>query len=208
MDGDVAPLPALREAADALGARLVVDEAHATGVLGATGRGIAEHFGGSIPVEVSIGTLGKALGALGGFVTGSAALCEWIGTRARTLFYTTAAPPAICAAALEALRILEAEPQRVDSLRRKAERMRRRLAEGGLEVPGGVTPVIPIVTGSASRAETASQALLDRGWFVTGIRPPTVAEGTSRLRVSVNEPHADEEIDAFARAAAEVLQAA
>lgn len=202
MDGDVAPLPALREAADAAGSWLVVDEAHATGVLGAAGRGIREHFGG-VPVEVSIGTLGKALGGQGGFVAGSRALAELVRNRARTFFYSTAPLPVLAAGVLEALRILEEEPGRVTRLRAKAARARAALASAGLDAPPGETPVIPVLLGAAERAARVSDALFEKGFAVSAIRPPTVAEGTSRLRVVVNEPHTDGEIEALAAAASE-----
>ena len=207
MDGDIAPLPALREAADAAGAWLVVDEAHATGVLGGTGRGIREHFGGALPVEVVIGTLGKALGGQGGFAAGSRAFVDLLRNRARTFIYSTALLPVACAGVLEALAILREEPKRVASLRGKAQRARESLRARGLDVDAGETPILPVLLGGAERATAVSAALMDRGYFVTAIRPPTVAQGTSRLRVVVNEPHTDEQLEAFATALAEVVEA-
>ncbi|MHC4597408.1 MAG: 8-amino-7-oxononanoate synthase [Planctomycetota bacterium] len=206
MDGDVAPLPALREAADAAGAWLVVDEAHATGVLGETGRGIREHFGGAPAMEVVIGTLGKALGGQGGFAAGSKDLVDLLRNRARTFFYSTALLPVACAGVLEAMAVLREEPGRVASLRAKARRTRERLRARGLDVPPGETPIVPVLLGGANRAVAVSSALMDRGYFVTAIRPPTVAEGTSRLRVVVNEPHTDEQLEGFADSLAEVCE--
>jgi 8-amino-7-oxononanoate synthase len=206
MDGDVAPLPDLREAADAHGAWLVVDEAHATGVLGETGRGIREHFGG-VPVEVTIGTLGKALGGQGGFTAGSRDYVDLLRNRARTFFYTTAPLPVLCAGVLEALAVLREEPGRVASVRRKAALLRRSLAGAGVDVPAGETPIVPVVVGEAGRTVETARALFERGYFVTGIRPPTVPEGTSRLRVVVNEPHGEEAIRAFASAVGDILGA-
>ncbi|MHC5082221.1 MAG: aminotransferase class I/II-fold pyridoxal phosphate-dependent enzyme, partial [Planctomycetota bacterium] len=204
MDGDIAPLPALREAADRIGAWLVVDEAHATGVLGETGRGIREHFGG-VPVEVSIGTLGKALGGQGGFVSGSRALIDLLRNRARTFLYTTAPLPSLCAGALEALTLLGEEPERVASLRRKTRLLREALSGAEVRIAAGSTPIVPVPLGSADLAMTVAQKLFEGGFFVTGIRPPTVEPGTSRIRAVVNEPHTDDEIRAFATAVAEVL---
>jgi 8-amino-7-oxononanoate synthase len=205
MDGDAAPLPDLRRAADEAGAWLVVDEAHATGVLGRTGRGIREHFGWNVPVEVSIGTLGKALGGMGGFVAGPAALAELVRNRARTFFYTTAPIPALCAGVLEALSILEEEPGRVDALRANAALMRERLRRGGATVPDHPSAIVPLHVGEAGRALEAANRLFERGYFVSAIRPPTVPEGTSRLRVSVTAAHAEGEIRGFAAAVGEIL---
>jgi glycine C-acetyltransferase/8-amino-7-oxononanoate synthase len=206
MDGDVAPLPELRRAADAAGAWLVVDEAHATGVLGATGRGLREHFGWKEPVEVTIGTLGKALGGQGGFAAGPEALADLLRNRARSFLYTTAPLPALCGGVLEALTLLEEEPGRVASLGRKAALLREALREAGVSAPGGTTPIVPLRIGPADKAVEAARALFERGFFVTAIRPPTVPEGTSRLRVSVSEAHEEGEIRAFAAAAGEVLR--
>jgi 8-amino-7-oxononanoate synthase len=207
MDGDVAPLPDLRRAADAHGARLIVDEAHSTGVLGTRGRGIREHFGG-VPVEVNIGTLGKALGGAGGFVAGSRALVDLVRNRARTFFYTTAPLPALCAGVLEALSILESEPGRVASLASRSSQLREGLRARGIRAPGGASAIVPVVLGSSETTQRAADALFEAGYFVTGIRPPTVEPGTARLRLVVNEPHTEAEISEFADALARLIPGA
>jgi len=205
MDGDVAPMPALREAADREGAWIIADEAHATGVLGETGRGLAEHFGPGAGPDVCIGTLGKALGGQGGFVAGSRSLIELLRNRARTFLYTTAPMPALCGGVLEALALLEEEPERVTSLGEKAALFRRCLGEAGVPVPGDPTPIVPVITGEAERTMEAAEALFEAGYFVTGIRPPSVPRGSCRLRMTVMEPHTEAEIRGLAEAVGRIL---
>jgi len=209
MDGDVAPLAEIADAADRHDAILMVDEAHATGVLGAHGRGAAEALGVSERIHIQMGTLSKALGALGGYVAGSARLIEFLRQRARSFVYSTAPPPAVCAAALAALQIVEAEPERRERCLDLAQRFRTHLSERrpGVILPAGkpLTPIVPVLLGDARRASRVAEALFERGFLVRAIRPPTVPAGTSRLRITVSAAHTGEDVDALAVALDDVL---
>ena len=206
MDGDLAPLPALAAASRNAGALLVVDDAHGYGVLGATGRGTLEHFGlDEAAVPLAIGTLGKAFGSYGAFVTGPAELVELVLQRARSYRYTTALPPAVAAATIAALDVLDAEPWRRARVLDLVARFRQRAATAGLVLAGSPTPIQPILLGTPDAALAASEALLARGFMVAAIRPPTVPAGTSRLRVTLSASHEDRDVDALVDALAEVL---
>jgi 8-amino-7-oxononanoate synthase len=205
MDGDAAPLRALADACERSGAMLYVDEAHATGVLGPTGAGLAEEEGVAARVDVRMGTLGKALGSFGAWIGGEKRLVDWLVSRARTFVFTTALPPAACGAALAALEIVRGEPERRERLRALAARARAGLEALGFDLSRVVAPIFPVVLGSEERALAASRALRERGFFVRAIRPPTVPRGTSRLRVSLGAAHAAAQVDAFLGALAEVL---
>ncbi|HEX8908540.1 MAG TPA: 8-amino-7-oxononanoate synthase [Anaeromyxobacteraceae bacterium] len=204
MDGDAAPLATLAGLCRDEGAMLYVDEAHATGVLGPTGAGWAEAEG--VRPDVLMGTLGKALGSFGAFAAGSARLCDWLTSRARTFIFTTALPPAACGAALAALDVLDAEPARRARLLALAARMKEGLAALGFDVSRVVAPIFPVVLGDEALALEASRRLRDRGFFARAIRPPTVPPGTSRLRVSLTAAHREEQVDAFLAALREVLR--
>ncbi|MDA1166378.1 MAG: 8-amino-7-oxononanoate synthase [Planctomycetota bacterium] len=184
MDGDLAPLPDLCDLAERFGAQLIVDEAHGTGVFGANGRGVCEHFGVEDRVEVRIGTLSKAIGTLGGFVACSSSLRDWLWHAARTQVFSTALPPAICAAAAKSLELIRAEPQRREHLHQLSETFRSRLA-GRLSAEGR-GPIVPVRTGVPEAAPQLAARLLEEGYLVGAIRPPTVPRGTSRLRVCVS----------------------
>ncbi|MCC7199127.1 MAG: 8-amino-7-oxononanoate synthase [Gammaproteobacteria bacterium] len=206
MDGDLAPLPALAAASRNAGALLIVDDAHGYGVLGATGRGTLEHFGlDEAAVPLAIGTLGKAFGSYGAFVTGPAELVELVLQRARSYRYTTALPPAVAAATIAALDVLDAEPWRRARVLDLVARFRQRAATAGLVLAGSPTPIQPILLGTPDAALAASEALLARGFMVAAIRPPTVPAGTSRLRVTLSASHEDRDVDALVDALAEVL---
>jgi len=205
MDGDAAPLAAIVEACERHGAMLHVDEAHATGVLGPRGGGLAEALGLSSRVDVHMGTLGKALGAFGAFVAGERRLVDWLVNRARPFVFTTALPPAACGAALAALDVVRDEPARRERLAALADRMRAGLGRMGFDAGRVVAPIFPVVLGSEARAVAASRGLLERGFLVRAIRPPTVPAGTSRLRVTVGAGHDEAQVDAFLGALAEVL---
>jgi len=208
MDGDLAPLPELCDLAERYQAHLIVDEAHATGVFGATGRGVCEHFGVARRVAVRVGTLSKALGALGGFVCGSAELIETLWNSARTQMFSTALPPAICAAATAALDVLEREPERRIQLQRSCELFRTELRQRGVEpLPGSTGPIVPVVTGSPATTLQVAAKLEERGYLVGAIRPPTVPAGTSRLRISLSLAHSTTEIAQFAAVLTEELSA-
>jgi 8-amino-7-oxononanoate synthase len=185
MDGDVAPLRALRELCDRHGAALLVDEAHATGVLGARGAGLCEATG--VHADVLVGTLSKALGGFGGYVCGSAALREALVSLARPLVFSTSLPPATCAAAEVALELLQ-RPERRAALRARIEQLASGLRALGVPA-GGESAVFSVVLGEAGRALEASARLRERGLLVKAIRPPTVPVGTSRLRVALSAGH-------------------
>ena len=197
MDGDAAPLPAICELAEEHGAMVMVDEAHATGVVGPRGAGLVDALGLHERVTVQMGTLGKALGTFGAYVAGSRALIDLLINTARTAIFTTALPPPIAAAAAAALTIVEREPQRRAALRRNAAQLRAGLLSLGFDVPGEPeSHILPIMVGEATATMALSAALLDRGVFAHGIRPPTVPEGTARLRATVMATHRDADIDA------------
>lgn len=206
MDGDLAPLPELTNLADQYSAGLIIDEAHATGVFGECGRGVAELAGVEDRIDVRIGTLSKALGGLGGFVAGPAELIEYLWNRARTQVYSTALPPAVCAAAMTALEILQKEPERRQRLWTLSEQLRQGLKDRGIEpYPGSTGPIVPIVLGSPAAAVAAAAQLKDRGYLVGAIRPPTVPQGTARLRISLSAVHREEDVAGLVTAIAEVV---
>ncbi len=200
MDGDLAPLEELAELAERRDAMLLVDEAHATGVFGAQGRGVAEHLGVEDRVDVRVGTLSKALGSVGGFVAGSRSLVEWLVNRARPYVFSTAPPPAVAAAALAALRIVRDEPERRRRLLAQAESARSELVAQGWDTGGSASQIIPVVVGDAARAVELAAALRDRGLFVPAIRPPTVPQGEACLRISLTSGHTDAMIAALLEA--------
>jgi 8-amino-7-oxononanoate synthase len=195
MDGDVAPLPDIAAACERHGAVLMVDEAHATGVVGPDGRGAVAGYGLEGRVGVVMGTLSKSLGAAGGFIAGSADLCAYLRNRARSFVFDTALPPPTVAAALAALAVLEREPERPVRARRLAGRLATGLRAAGYEVAEPPAAVLPVVVGAPDAALALSARLLDAGVLVTAIRPPSVPEGTSRLRATVMATHTDAEID-------------
>ena len=206
MDGDVAPLAELAELARRHGCRLMIDEAHATGALGPGGRGTVAAAGLNGEVDVVVGTLGKALGAYGAYVCAERETVDFLLNTARPFVFSTAPPPAMVAAAAEALAILRAEPQRVASLRRNAALMRAALDREGLDVGGSQTQILPVRVGEAEPTMRLCELLLERGVFAQGIRPPTVPEGTSRLRLTVMSTHAPEQLEAAARTIGEAAR--
>jgi 8-amino-7-oxononanoate synthase len=206
MDGDLFPLDRLVEVARRRGAWIYLDDAHGTGVLGAHGRGAAEHWGVEGEIDVTMGTLGKALGTAGAFVAGSRTLRDHLLNRARSFVFTTATPPALAAAALEALRIARAEPWRRDRLRAAARRLREGLRTLGIRVDGEPDGhVVPVRIGGEDETMRAGNLLRERGFLVGAVRPPTVPPGTSRLRLTLSAAHTDAQIDALLAALAEVL---
>ncbi|HUB76898.1 MAG TPA: 8-amino-7-oxononanoate synthase, partial [Solirubrobacteraceae bacterium] len=205
MDGDIAPLAEIVELAKRHRARVVVDEAHATGVLGPGGRGAVAAAGLDGEVDVVVGTLSKALGAYGAYACASAEIVDLLVNKARTLIFSTAPPPPAIAAALAALELLIEQPRRVEKLAANAELMRSSLAAAGLRVRDGDTPIVPLVVGGAAAAIALSEAVLARGAFAQAIRPPTVPDGSSRLRLTVMASHSAAEIE---RAAAAIADAA
>jgi len=203
MDADVAPLATLAALAKEHGAALVVDEAHALGVLGPGGRGLCREA--AVTPDVLVGTLGKAFGAAGGFAAGSATLRNHLVNRSRMFIFTTAPPPAIAAAALSALTIIEgAEGQRRrDALGRLVVQLASRLPHAAHPHPHA--PIFPIILGSDSAAVTASRVLRESGLFVQPIRPPTVPEGTARLRITLSASHQSKDVDALSQVLAPLI---
>lgn len=196
MDGDAAPLAAICDLAERHGAMVMVDEAHATGVTGARGAGLVDALGLHDRVTVQMGTLGKALGTFGAYVAGSRALIDLLVNTARTAIFTTGLPPAVAAAADAALTIVEREPERREALRRNAAQLRAGLLGLGFEVPGEAeSHILPVMVGGAEATMALSAALLERGVFAHGIRPPTVPEGTARLRATVMATHGERDLD-------------
>ncbi len=204
MDGDVAPLKELARLARHHDCRLMVDEAHATGALGPGGRGSVAAAGLSGEVDVVIGTLGKALGSYGAYVCASQEIVEYLVNAARPFVFSTAPPPTVVAAALAALELLESDPGQVERLQANAATLRAALANEGLEASGSETQIVPVEVGDAERTMQLSERILERGVFAQGIRPPTVPEGTSRLRFTVMATHQADEL----RRAAEQVGAA
>ena len=196
MDGDIAPVAELARIAKAHDAWFMVDDAHGLGVLGNTGRGTLEAAGLSQDdAPILMGTLGKGLGTAGAFVAGSDDLIEYLIQTARTYIYTTAQPPAVAEATRAALKLLDAEPWRRDKLRGLVECFRKGATELGLELMDSPTPIQPILVGDNDRALAMSNALWEHGILVTAIRPPTVPEGTARLRVTLSAAHEEGDVD-------------
>lgn len=191
MDGVPAPLVELCNLAERFDAALLIDEAHATGLFGEQGRGLAEFFNiEEHPALIRVGTLSKGLASLGGFVTGSQQLIDWLWNRARPQMFSTALPPSVCAAALAALDIIEQEPQRRQKLLATCETFRQKLTTAGLKVPtDGIGPIVPIILNEPGRVVVAAAQLEEAGFLVAAIRPPTVPTGTSRLRITLTAGH-------------------
>jgi 8-amino-7-oxononanoate synthase len=203
MDGDIAPLPELALLASEFDCYLMVDDAHATGVLGDGWSGTASYFGMK-SVDIQMGTLSKALGSYGAFVAGSQMLIDLLVNRARSFIYTTALPPASAAAAREALRMIKREPERPERLWKNAQTLKEGLLTAGFTVGSTQTFILPVIMGDARRCVKMAGALLEEGVFAQAIRPPSVPEGTSRLRVVPSAEHEDSDMEfavkAFERA--------
>jgi glycine C-acetyltransferase len=195
MDGDIAPLPGIVEAAEAYGAAVMVDDAHASGVLGANGRGTVDHFGLHGRVAVQVGTLSKAVGVLGGYVAGSTALRDLLTQRARPFLFSTSHPPAVAAACLEAIHVFEDEPELFDRLWANTRRFKAELARLGFDTGVSETPITPVIVGDAATAIRFSDRLFEEGVFATSVVYPTVALDSARLRTIVTAAHTDEQLD-------------
>jgi glycine C-acetyltransferase len=193
MDGDLAPLGGLRELCDQFDCGLVVDEAHAVGVLGPHGRGLCAELG--IRADALVGTLGKAFGGSGAFIAGSREVVQAVENRARPYIFSTAPSPGLAAAALRATDLVEGADDARTALQRNAARLRGALRRLGFNVPTGASPIIPVLIGQPADTMRLSHQLLERGVFVHGVRPPTVAPGTSRLRVTPMAIHRADQLD-------------
>ena len=196
MEGSIAPLPDLLQIARDNDAVLAIDDSHATGVLGRTGRGTAEHFGVLGEVDVITSTLGKALGgAAGGFVAGSAALCDYLTQRSRPPLFSNALPPTVAGSSLAAIELIERQPERVERLRENARYFRERIIDAGFSPLAGETPIIPIIVGETAAAIQLSEMLLDEGVFVTGFGFPVVPQGEARVRCQISAAHTRADLD-------------
>ncbi len=186
----------IADLADRYKALLMVDDSHATGVLGRTGRGTAEHYGLHGRVDIVTSTLGKALGgAAGGFTASSAALCDYLTQRSRPQLFSNALPPTVAGSALAAVKYVEAHPERVTRLHENARYFRAALVEAGFKPLPGETPIIPVILGETARAIRMSEMLLDEGVFVTGFGYPVVPQGHARVRCQVSASHTREHLD-------------
>jgi glycine C-acetyltransferase len=209
MEGDLAPLPRIVALARRYGATVMVDDSHGTGVMGATGRGVAEHFDLHGQVDVITSTLGKALGgAAGGFVAASREVCDVLAQRSRPQLFSNALPPTVACSAREALAVLRREPELVERLHAITRSFRERLERAGFRPIPGEAAIVPIVVGETSFAIRFSERLLEEGVFVTGFGYPVVPEGTARVRVQMSAALTDEHLDrayeAFVRVGGEL----
>ncbi len=195
MDGDLAPLPGIVAAAEEFGAAVMVDDAHASGVLGRNGRGSVDHFGLHGRVTVQVGTLSKAVGVLGGYVAGSLTLREMLTQRARPFLFSTSHPPAVAAACLEAIRIFDDEPELIERLWSNTRRFKAELTRLGFDTGVSETPITPIMVGESATAIRFSERLFEEGVFATSVVYPTVALDKARLRTIVTAAHSDEQLE-------------
>jgi glycine C-acetyltransferase len=195
MDGDIAPLPGIVEAAEEVGAAVYVDDAHASGVLGRNGRGSVDHFGLHGRVDVQVGTMSKAMGVLGGYVAGSRALRELLVQRARPFLFSTSHPPADAAACREAIRVMLDEPERIERLWASTKRFKAELTRLGFDTGRSETPITPVIVGDSGLANTFSARLFEEGVFATSVVFPTVALDQARLRTIVTAALTDDQLD-------------
>ena len=205
MEGSIAKLPEILQIARDEGAIVVMDDSHASGVLGATGRGTAEHFGVMGEVDIITSTLGKALGgAAGGFIAGPESLCDMMTQRSRPQLFSNALPPSVAASSLAAIEFTEAHPERVTTLQNNARYFRAAIEEAGFHPLPGDTPIVPIIVGETALAIKVSDMLLDRGVFVTGFGFPVVPQGQARVRCQVSAAHTRDDLNAVIAAFKEV----
>lgn len=201
MDGDIAPLDGIVDVADEFEAMVMVDDAHGEGVLGHGGRGIVDHFGLHGRVDIEVGTMSKAFGAVGGYVAGAPALIEWLMQRSRPFLFSSAATPPDVAACIAAVDILEESTDLVDRLWANADRFKSSMKEAGFDIGASQTPITPVMLGEVALArEVSSRLLEDEGVFAQAIGYPTVPKGKARIRVMVSASHSDEDLDRCAEA--------
>ena len=208
MDGDIGPLPALCDLAEKYGAIMMVDDAHASGVLGRNGRGTVDHFKVHGRVDIQVGTLSKAIGALGGYVCGSRDLIDFLYHRARPFLFSTSHPPSVAATCIAAFEVLESEPERIEKLWENTRFWKKELGLlgfniGGVNTPASETPITPIILGDGKLTMDFSRELFQQGVLGTGIAFPTVPEGKARIRTIVTATHTQDEL----QQALEVLKA-
>jgi glycine C-acetyltransferase len=206
MDGDIAPLPGLVERAEQYGAAVMVDDAHASGVLGANGRGTTDHFGLHGRVALNIGTLSKAVGVLGGYIASTQAVRDYLIHKGRPFLFSSSHPPAVVAACIAAIDVLENEPELIETLWENTRYFKSQLQQLGFDLGRSETPITPVMCGEAPAAMQLSDMLMDRGIFAQGIGFPTVPRGQARVRTIVTATHTREQLDraleAFAEAGA------
>jgi glycine C-acetyltransferase len=200
MDGDIGPLPALCDLAEKYGAIMMVDDAHASGVLGKNGRGTVDHFGVHGRVDVQVGTLSKAIGALGGYVCGTRDLIDFLYHRGRPFLFSTSHPPSVAATCIAAFEVLESEPERIDRLWDNTRYFKKELGNlgfniGGKNTPASETPITPVIVGEGRVAMEFSRELFKEGVMATGLAFPTVPEGKARIRTIMTATHTREELD-------------
>jgi len=208
MDGDIAPLPGLVEVAEKHTAIMMIDDAHASGVLGTGGAGTVDHFGLHGRVDIQVGTLSKAIGVLGGFIAGPRHLIEWLQNRGRPYLFSTSAPPAVVAACIEALDIIRDEPDRLERLRSNTTFFKAGLHDLGFDTGASETPITPVITGDEETTQTFARRLFEEGVFTPAIVFPTVAKGRARVRTIVTAEHTQEDlkeaVDVFDRVGREL----
>jgi glycine C-acetyltransferase len=194
MDGDIAPLPDLVEVAERHGAIMMVDDAHASGVLGTGGAGTVDHFGLHGRVDIQVGTLSKAIGVLGGFIAGSTHLIEWLQNRGRPYLFSTSAPPAVVAACITALDVIADEPDRLRRLWSNTETFKAGLHDLGFDTGASETPITPVITGDEERTQAFAVRLFEEGIFCPAIVFPTVGKGSARVRTIVTSDHTEDDL--------------
>jgi glycine C-acetyltransferase len=195
MDGDIAPLPDLVEVAERHGAIMMVDDAHATGVLCAGGAGTVDHFGLHGRVDIQVGTLSKAIGVLGGFIAGPRVLIRWLENRGRPYLFSTSAPPAVVAACMSALDVIHDEPERLERLWSNTRAFKAGLHELGFDTGLSETPITPVIAGDEERAQALGRRLFEEGVFAPAIVFPTVVRGQARVRTIVTADHTERDLD-------------
>jgi glycine C-acetyltransferase len=204
MDGDIAPLPGIVEAAEEFGAAVMVDDAHASGVLGKNGRGTVDHFGLHGRVAVQVGTMSKAMGVLGGYVAGPQALRDMLIQRARPFLFSTSHPPAVAAACLAAVHVMLEEPELIDRLWSNTIYFKGKLKDLGFDTGGSETPITPVIVGESAIAQKFSARLFEEGVFAQSVVYPTVALDRARIRTIVTAEHSIEQLDRCLEAFAKV----
>jgi len=197
MDGDLAPLKKITDLCKKYDAFLIIDEAHANGILGDNGLGLAEETNLLDKVDLVMGTFSKALGSLGGFVTGKKEVIDFLINKARSLIFTTGLPPSVLAANIAAMKIVKNEPERREKLLKLSDQLRTQLHELKYDIMGSASHIIPIHCGTNETALTLSQLLFDAGFLAVAIRPPTVPVGSARLRISLSAEHTEKDIASF-----------
>ena len=205
MDGDLAPLPDIVKIAAKYNAMLMVDEAHGTGVFGQNGRGVAEHFNLCKEVDIVMGTLSKAIGSLGGYVSGDIDLISYLRNKARSFMYTTALPPAVCAASIAGIKLIQEDPSLRESLWHNVSFIRDKLKSLKINTLSFESQIIPVLIGDALTADNISKLLYEKGILIPAIRPPTVPANSSRLRMTVMSTHTEGDLERLLQVLSEVL---